>query len=370
MPASSTDLLPARAATSLVSWYEANARDLPWRRTSDPYSILVSEVMLQQTRVETVVERYRQFLSRFPDLASLATATEEQVLATWSGLGYYRRARSLHRLAKDVMREHGGVVPADHAALLKLPGIGAYTAAAVSSIAYGLPRLTIDGNVERVLCRLLAETGDPRRSAIRRRLQGAAADSLAVHSPGMFNQALMELGATVCLPATPRCGACPCEPDCLARRRGIESTIPPKRERRVHDVKEAAAVLARDGNILLFREQRPGVLQRMWEFPTLDSRLAESPGSAEPDLPGDLAAHLQALAIEVSGLAPIGRIRHGITTRRIECHVFRPTEFSVPADLSPADRPLAQGWFEPSEIEKLPLAASTRKILRLLQKPN
>jgi len=210
MPAASTDATaraprfdPA-AGAALLHWYDAERRDLPWRRTTDPYRILVSEIMLQQTRVDTVIPRYARFLDRFPDLAALATASLDDVLAEWSGLGYYRRARNLHAAARAIVNDHAGRFPRQYTLLRALPGLGDYTAAAVAGIAFGEPHVGIDGNVNRVLCRYFGIAEAPTRAAVRRQLTAAAESLLAEHAPGDVTQALMELGAQVCTPRSPR----------------------------------------------------------------------------------------------------------------------------------------------------------------------
>lgn len=386
------------AVDALVDWYERSARDLPWRRTRDPYRILVSEIMLQQTRVEAVEPRYRSFLERFPDLRTLAAADEQEVLAEWSGLGYYRRARFLHRLARMVDGELDGQLPRDAEALRRLPGIGDYTAAAVSSIAHDLPHLAIDGNVERVLCRLLAVVDDPRRAATKRLLREAAADALVRHPAGTVNQALMDLGARVCIPGNPRCGECPVAGWCEGQRRGLQTIIPPTRAAQTEAVEEAAAVIERDGELLLFRGQRPGALTEMWEFPTLDSRLrpqrvaehrdlrSECDADREADLGeaglgAELRVYLAERRVPVSRLTPLGTVRHGITTRRITCRVFRAQLDARPAaaearlgeqtetiSSGAGTAPVPEsGWFPRDRLQALPLAAATGKILRLLR---
>lgn len=375
--------LLAAATAALIDWYAHSARDLPWRRTREPYRILVSEVMLQQTRVEAVRDRYDQFLARFPDLESLAGAHEDEVLAAWSGLGYYRRARSLHRLARQLVREGDGRLPTDPEGLRRLPGIGDYTSAAVASIAFGVPALTVDGNVARVLSRLLALYDDARRAPVRRRLESDMAASLRAHAPGDLNQALMELGARVCLPTSPRCALCPCARHCRARELGVQEQLPPRRKTTVREVEEAAAVIERRGRYLLFRGQRPGVLQSMWEFPTLDSRLrdvavheapADKAADEAADEPADddrlaaqLRSHLEELGIATRTGARIGTIRHGITDRRIRCHVYRAALKRQPARGSPAQpERVDAAWHAAPEVAKLPIAASTRRILDLL----
>jgi len=358
--------LAPESVDALVDWYRRTARDLPWRRSRDPYRILISEIMLQQTRVETVEPRFERFLERFPDLPALARADEQEVLAEWSGLGYYRRARFLHRLAQVVVAEHGGVLPVDVETLRSLPGIGDYTAAAVSSIAHDRPHLAIDGNIERVLCRLLAIADNPRRAATKRRLREAADDALRAHPAGTVNQALMDLGARVCIPRAPRCAECTVERWCAARAAGIETTIPPSRRTTIEQVEEAAVVVERDGVLLLFRGQRPGALTEMWEFPTLDSRLRPDAVAESADLPAQLREYMAARAAPVTALRPLGTVRHGITTRRITCRVFV-GDAAAAAPNDAAGTGPERGWFDRSEIEALPLAAATRKILTLLE---
>src|SRR5579863_5671613 len=208
------------ASVRLLDWYTQNHRDLPWRRSRDPYAIWVAEIMLQQTRVAVVVERYREFMARFPTLVSLALAPEQDVLAMWSGLGYYRRARMLHRAAQFVSTNLGGNLPAKAEELRALPGIGAYTAAAVASIAFGEPVAVVDGNVERVLCRFEGWGAGSRKgggTALRRKVEVLAQRFLDRSRPGDFNQAMMELGATVCTPRNPLCAECPLMAECKTR---------------------------------------------------------------------------------------------------------------------------------------------------------
>jgi A/G-specific adenine glycosylase len=266
----------ARVRRRLLAWYERNRRDLPWRRTRDPYAIWLSEIMLQQTRVAAVVERYKAFLKRFPTLRSLARAPEQEVLAQWSGLGYYRRARNLQKAAQVVVAEHRGKLPQSAAELRQLPGIGAYTAAAIASIAHNEPVAVVDGNVERVLCRMEGWKADG-SAAVRRKIEALAAELVASGSagrPGEFNQAMMELGATLCLPRNPQCGACPVTADCKTQGEHATAPRPPIASR------EAAYALAvREGREVLL-EQRPAtqsVMPGLWELPALgDTSVPES----------------------------------------------------------------------------------------------
>jgi A/G-specific adenine glycosylase len=266
-----------KARAALLEWYERNRRDLPWRRIRDPYAIWVSEVMLQQTRVAVVVERYLAFMARFPTVATLAMAPEQDVLALWSGLGYYRRARMLHKAAQVVSTEHNGIMPETAEGLRKLAGIGDYTSAAIASIAYGERVAVVDGNVERVLCRLAGwEAGNGTGSADRRRKIGEmAANLLDPGRPGDFNQAMMELGATVCLPRNPQCLVCPLSAGCTTR--GEHKTAP---RPQIVSREVGYALCLRGGGesdedggsaeVLL--EQRPAsvtVMPGLWELPTL-----------------------------------------------------------------------------------------------------
>jgi A/G-specific adenine glycosylase len=258
-----------------MHWYDENQRDLPWRRSRDPYAIWVSEIMLQQTRVAVVVERYKVFMERFPTLIALALAPEQDVLAMWSGLGYYRRARMLHKAAQFVAGHMGGNLPAIAAELRILPGIGAYTAAAIASIAHGEPVAVVDGNVERVLCRLQGweEAGRSGGAALRRKVESLAAGILDARRPGDFNQALMELGATVCVPRNPRCLACPLMIDCATRGEHKTKGRPRMVSR---EIACALSVRTRMHSGLDIREvlleQRPDsntVMPGLWELPAL-----------------------------------------------------------------------------------------------------
>jgi A/G-specific adenine glycosylase len=273
----------ARVRRRLLEWYERSRRDLPWRRNRDPYAIWVSEIMLQQTRVAVVVERYQAFMARFPTLMLLALAPEQEVLAAWSGLGYYRRARMLHKAAQFVAGHHQGNLPQTAAELRLLPGIGAYTAAAVASIAHGERVAVVDGNVERVLCRMEGWKAVSRAgggSQLRRKIEALAAELVCPQRPGDSNQALMELGATLCTPRNPQCMLCPVADDC--KTQGEHQTAPrqPMLRREV-----AYALSVRSGRMAgqsrqVLLEQRPAaqtVMPGMWELPAL----------AETDVPAN-----------------------------------------------------------------------------------
>ena len=273
----------ARVRGRLLAWYESCRRDLPWRRSRNPYAIWVSEIMLQQTRVAVVAERYQDFMARFPTLLALALATEQEVLAAWSGLGYYNRARMLHKAAQFVAGHDQGNLPRTAEELRLLPGIGAYTAAAVASIAYGEPVAVVDGNVERVLCRIEGWKAGSRAgggSAVRRGIEELAARLVDPLRPGDFNQALMELGATLCLPRNPQCLVCPLAADCKTQGEHDTAPRPPMQCREV-----AYALSVRSGRVAgqlhreVLLEQRPPtqtVMPGLWELPALiDSRVPD-----------------------------------------------------------------------------------------------
>src|SRR5206468_4651325 len=240
----------------LRAWFREHARDLPWRRTRDPYAVWVSEIMLQQTQVPTVVPYFERFIEAFPTIAALATASEQEVLRHWAGLGYYRRARDLCHAARIVHTEHGGAFPRDADVVRRLPGFGRYTTGAVLSQAFDARLPIVEANSQRVLCRLVALRNDPRRGAGRRALWSVAAALVPRRGAGEFNQALMELGALLCTPAAPLCDACPLEAYCAARRLGLQHEIPPPTaEPQIEAVSEVAVVVRRAGRVLLV--QRP-----------------------------------------------------------------------------------------------------------------
>lgn len=337
----------------LLAWFAARKRDLPWRRTSDPYRIWLSEIMLQQTRVAAVIPYYERFLETFPDPQALARASEDGVLANWAGLGYYSRARNLQRAAKEIVLHYAGAFPREYESALALPGIGRYTAAAVLSIAYGAPYAVLDGNVARVLARLDARRGHLRAPGMWRKLEAAAQDLLARKAPGDWNQAMMELGATVCTPKSPRCEECPIERWCRARKLGIEETVPQARNKReTVDVTLAAAVfLDPRGRTLLVRQ--PGgdgaLFSRMWQFPAVET--------ARSNQRAALALHLrEKFDVEVNGnLTPLTAARHTVTFRNIRLEPYLIRVARLPRAQGTRAIPLAR-------IQSLPISSATRKI--------
>lgn len=338
--------------TRLLAWFRAHLRDLPWRRSRDPYRIWVAEVMLQQTRIAAVMPYYQRFLARFPTMQRLARAPEAEVLKLWSGLGYYSRARNLRRAAKVIVMQHDGKFPRELNAALELPGIGAYTAAAVLSIAYDVPLAVLDGNVARVLARIKAIRGDLRAPKNWRDLTAAAQTLLASRAPGDWNQSLMELGEVVCTPQSPRCPECPVARHCRAYAQGLTDEIPaPRRKRAAVHMKIAAAIL-RDprGRTLLIQD--PGahdtvLFSRMWQFPAVEvTRHAKA----------ELEAHVHAtLGIGKISLEELPAARHGVTFRNITLLPFLANVSELPK--LPRTRILAL-----KNLSKLPISSATRKI--------
>ena len=264
--------------SALLAWYRTHRRDLPWRNTGDPYAVWVSEIMLQQTQVATAVPYFERWMARFPTVAALAAAPLEGVLHCWQGLGYYARARNLHRAAQAVMADHSGRLPVTRDELLRLPGIGPYTAGAVASIAFGEAVPAVDGNVRRVLARLYAIEDDLAQPAAQARIWALAEDlvrSIApTAAPGEFNQALMELGSTVCTPKAPRCLACPLQRHCLAYQTDRVAMIPRPARRTVQRAAHAFAIVLHDessGEVLVARRPGTGLLGGLWEFPTVEA---------------------------------------------------------------------------------------------------
>lgn len=358
------ELIPAIFQQNLIEWYRAHARKLPWRGAVDPYCIWLSEIMLQQTRVAAVIEHYREFLLRFPTLLALALAPEQDVLAAWSGLGYYRRARMLHKAAQFITQERGGVLPTNSVELRTLPGIGEYTSAAIASIAFGESIAVVDGNVERVLLRLTGRPEDPTaagRAFIRvtaQRLVPAAAVAKQEakgrragsrntrNPPGDHNQAMMELGATICLPRSPLCLQCPVRE--LCHTKGEHSTSP-RAKLRSREVAFLLSVRKSGITTEVLLAQRPAeasLMAGMYELPPLP---------------------LDAASDEMTGREPLLRVRHAITNTNYYARIYAP--------MGPSDKalrravPIAKAdlhWVRTSTLSQLPLTGLCRKVLQRL----
>src|SRR5881628_546148 len=262
------DPSPIEVRTRLLAWYDANRRDLPWRHTRDPYRILVAEYLLQRTRIASGTPYYERFVERFPTVRDLAAAPLDDVLAVWEGLGFYGRARNLHAAAQSIVQRHGGEVPRSYDDLASLPGIGPYTAGAVASIAFGIPVPAVDGNVVRVVARLFQIRENVTAGRVRRRIVEIAARLVSPERPGAFNQALMELGATVCTPMAPACESCPVERSCLARAAGEERELPiSTRPRSPRSVTVVFGLVTANGRVLLVRRPKGRLLGGLWALP-------------------------------------------------------------------------------------------------------
>ncbi|MBP7707508.1 MAG: A/G-specific adenine glycosylase [Candidatus Aminicenantes bacterium] len=337
-----------------MAWYRARRRDLPWRRTRDPYLIWVSEVMLQQTTVPAVVPYFERWARVFPDLDSLARAPLRRVLREWQGLGYYQRARNLHRAAGLVLREHGGRVPDDEAALRRLPGFGPYTAAAVLSLAYGRPRPVIDANVRRVLMRVLGLDG-PAGPRVDRDLRAFLDKVFPNDAPGDFNQGLMELGALVCRSRNPQCLACPVRFACRAAREGRQEVIPEPRRLRTEEIEAVVAVIERRGRFLIQERAEKGLLAGLWEFPGGKVEPGESPRAA---LRREVR---EEVGIEVRVLKRLATVTHAYTRFRVRLHAYLCALRDPGFEPGPRRR-----WVTMNGIRRYPLPSGSVKIVEAL----
>lgn len=337
-------------ARRLTEWQRRHGRhDLPWQGTRDPYAIWLSEIMLQQTQVSTVIPYYRRFLERFPDLASLATAPENEVLTLWSGLGYYSRARNLHRAAQLVMERHGGAFPRDTNEIAGLPGIGRSTAAAIAAFAWGARGAILDGNVKRVLARCFGVKGFPGNRPVELKLWALAEALLPGDGIGAYTQALMDLGATLCTRSRPRCGDCPVAALCVARREGRTAELPSPRPRRVLPQRETAMLLLlRGGEILLEKRPAAGIWGALWCLPETD--------------PAEDAAEVSRLRFgaTLEAVRPLPALEHGFTHFRLRIH---PRMAQVSA-LSGAAREPGVMWINLEDALGAALPAPVRKLIR------
>lgn len=326
--------LLARVPAPLLAWYDQEARVLPWRKNTDPYRVWVSEIMLQQTRVEAVIPYYERFLTAFPDLAALAAAPEEQLLKLWEGLGYYSRARNLQKAAKEALSRFGGL-PGEVKELSSLPGIGAYTAGAIASIAFSRPVPAVDGNVLRVVARLTDSHDDVLSPAVRREAEKAVAAVIPHDRPGDFNQAVMDLGATVCLPnGTPRCEVCPLAGFCLGLARSTAAELPvkaKKKERRV-EKKTVLVLIDEKGRAALERRPARGLLAGLWQLPLLPGHAAEE----------ELYETLRSWGMEVTSLRPLENA----------VHVFSHVEWHMTGWLVRVRGEGPFTWAAPGELEE------------------
>ncbi len=355
-----------KLTAALLRWYIAHHRKMPWRAAvgerGEPYAVLVSETMLQQTQVVTVIDYFKRFMTELPTLAALAAAPEQQVLRLWQGLGYYRRARNLHAAAQAIVRDHGGIVPQSTTQLLELPGIGRYTAGAIASIAFAQPEPLVDGNVIRVLSRLLAIAGSADDPAVKQKLWKVAAELIGdgawmvagseLHA-GDFNQAVMELGATVCLPRNPQCGTCPVAAHCRARAMDRMDDFPAAKRRAAPRAVVHRILAIRRGAELLFRKRGDeGLWAGLWEMPTLE-------GGADADFTLKKWVHAD-FSLQIAAPQLIGKFTHVTTHRRIGFELWR-------ANLTGGRLRRGTGvWRQPENLSDLPLSSAQQKAVRLL----
>ncbi len=338
----------------LLHWYHRHGRDLPWRRRSDPYATLVSEFMLQQTRVETVIAYYERWMKRFPDFAALAAASQDEVLGEWEGLGYYRRAQNLHRTARIVHEQYGGVLPEDPKQLRELPGIGEYTAAAVGAFVHGRDEVTLDGNLKRVLARYFGLSIDTSTSAGKRTLEQKGLELLPRGKASAFNQALMDLGSGICLPGDPLCGQCPLRDGCRAYGEGTQDSIPLRKPvRTVPHYQVSAGVLIRNGRVLLARRPEGKLLAGLWEFPGGKQETGES---LEVCLQRELD---EELGVRVDVGAQLGEYRHAYTHYRVTVTAFHcGLQGGEPRALEHSDL----AWVQPQKLADYPMGKVDRRI--------
>ena len=348
-----------RFRRNLTAWYARNARPLPWRNTADPYRIWISEIMLQQTTVTAVVPYFERFVNRFPTLADLAAAREEEVLRLWEGLGYYSRARNIHKTARLIAKERAGEFPDDVAGLVALPGIGRYTAGAIASFAFDRRAPIVEANTLRLYCRLLGFGGDPRSAAGQKCLWDFAERLLPRQSPGLFNQALMELGATVCTPEDPGCPKCPVRTSCAAFANGRQLEIPVRPARVAPtSVTEIAVAVHREGRYLMLRRPPGERWAGLWDF----VRFAWDDGERQSAVGIAGAVHKHA-GVEVEAAEPIAEIRHSVTRYRITLCCYA-AEWTA----GETDRTVREfRWVPPRKIAALPLSVTGRKLARLVK---
>jgi A/G-specific adenine glycosylase len=346
-----------RLRSRLLAWYAGAARDLPWRKSRDPYRVWVSEIMLQQTQVATVRDYFQRFVAAFPDVHSLAAADESQVLRLWEGLGYYRRARQLHAAAKKVVDEFAGEFPPDLGELQSLPGVGRYTAGAIASIAFDQRAPILEANTIRLLSRLIAYRDDPLKAAGQRVLWQTAADILPQTDVARFNQALMELGSLVCTPADPKCETCPLSTVCAAYAAGLQQRIPQAKAKQTYtELREAAVIIHRNGCVLM-RECGEGERWAgLWDFPRFGLE-SEGPLFARDEIISKVRAQT---GITCTPGPLLKTIKHGVTRYRITLDCYEARHAS--------GRAKASRWIAKCDLAQLPLSTTGRKITRLLDR--
>jgi A/G-specific adenine glycosylase len=343
----------------LLDWYRNNARNLPWRGSADPYQVWVSEIMLQQTRVETVIPYYQRWMRRFPDIQTLAEAEEDQVLNLWEGLGYYQRAHNLHQTAKVISEKYQGKIPKEPKQLEELAGIGPYTAGAIASIGFGEKTPLIDGNIRRVFCRFFDISTPIQEKETESLLWQIAADLIPDINPGEFNQALMELGALVCLPRNPNCSSCPLQTACLSNKLDLQHDRPVRRSKKPPPhYQVAAGVIKKDGLVLLAKRPQKGLLGGLWEFPGGTQEKNE-------DLPETLRREIQEeLDLEIEVGKQIGIFSHAYTHYSVTLHAYHCKPLNQKIKLNYHTQ---YSWVSVEELSDFPMGKLDRMIAAQLQ---
>lgn len=353
--------MDARIQENLIRWFESGQRDLPWRRSYEPYAVWISEIMLQQTQVKTVLPYFDRWMRRFPDVRSVAEASEEEILKCWEGLGYYSRARNIRKAAQVLDREYQGTLPRSHRALLRLPGIGRYTAGAIMSVAFNEDYPLVDGNVERVLTRVFDVEFPLGEPATKQALWKFAERLIPPGRARLFNQAMMELGALVCLPRNPLCPDCPIQAECASLKAGTVALRPiPAKKRAPSPIDVAVGILVGDDDRLLIQKRPPtGLMAHLWEFPGGKVRDGERPDAA-------LVREFQEeLELRIQGLDRLTTLRHSYTSFRVTLHAF----FCKPAGNGQEPVPHAAvdvRWVTVEELRHYAFPAANKKLIRML----
>ena len=351
---------PGELSRRLLAWYAREQRQLPWRGHADAYAVWVSEIMLQQTRVETVIPFFERWMQRFPTIQSLASASQQEVLSTWEGLGYYSRARNLHKAAQVVVEEYAGQLPRRQSELVKLPGIGEYTAGAISSIAFGQDEAALDGNIRRVLARVFAVRIPARSPEGEKMLWDLARRCLPSGQAGDFNQALMDLGSAVCTPRSPQCLLCPLLDICSAHKLGLQETLPVQTPRKkIPHLTVAAAVVRRNGTVLIGQRAETDLLGGMWEFP---GGTIENGESLEEGLQREVREELNtAILVE----RPFGTYEHAYTHFSVTLHAFL-CRLTGPEPQAVEASQLR--WVPPGALAGFPMGKIDRQIANRLER--
>lgn len=347
----------------ILAWYDKSARILPWRTNPQAYQVWVSEIMLQQTRVDTVLPYYQSFITRFPSITALAQADESEVLQAWEGLGYYQRARKLHQTARLLVADFDGKLPSTAEQLRKLPGVGPYTAAAIASIAFGRAEAAVDGNIARIYSRLTAFDEPIDSTSGKKALQVLASKALSHERPGDHNQALMDLGATLCLPPKPLCPSCPVQTECLAYAQGIQGDLPRSLPKTVipHYLVSAAVIQSPDGKVFIAQRPRNGLLGGLWEFP--GGKLEPTDADMSTCLRREI---MEELNVRVEVELPFGIYKHAYTHYRISLHAFL-CRLSAGEQIAMQDDRL---WVNLEELSFYPMGKVDRLIAKNLQTPS